>query len=96
VSYICAAWYNPYFGICNFGKRPMVDYLPVLMMPVAFLFETYNQFPKLIRKIIAASVAVMIYYNLILFAEFNTCFFGDAWDWKRFGQILIDAVQLIK
>jgi hypothetical protein len=96
VSYMCASWCNPFFGVCNFGKRPMVDYMPILMMPIAFLFQTINQFSKWTRRLLVSSLVLAVYYNLILFAEFNTCFFGSPWDWHTFGRLLLDAVKLIK
>jgi len=91
VSFMCASWNNPYFGICNFGKRPMVEYLPILFLPISYIFASYNSFIKTIRYIILASILLMVMYNLALFRAFDTCFFGETWDWIKFGQLIRSA-----
>jgi hypothetical protein len=96
VSYMCAAWANPFFGECNFGKRPMVEYLPVIMMPIAYMFENYKGYPKSIKKIIGTSIILLLYYNLALFAVFNTCFHGQLWEWDKFKELLKDAILIDK
>ena len=88
VSYLCAAWSNPYFGGCNFGKRPMVEYLPLLMFPIAYLFEYSKSYSIKLRYILLAATLLLAYYNYALFTIFDTCFFGDTWDWKTFGLLL--------
>jgi len=95
VSYICAAWSNPFFG-CSFGKRPMVEYLPVIMMPIAYMFENYKEYTKSTKYIIIASTILLIYYNLALFAAFNTCFPGQPWEWEKFLELLKDAILIYK
>lgn len=92
VSYLCASWSNPYFGICNFGKRPMVEYLPVIMMPVAFLLENYKTYKKLKQFALTFSLILLVYYNLTLFTAFNTCFFGQTWEWEKFLDLLKKAL----
>lgn len=91
VSYMCASWNNPYFGICNFGKRPMVEYLPVLMLPISYLMAGYKYFSKLGKYLVVSLISVMVIYNLALFRVFNTCFFGDTWDWALFAELLSKA-----
>jgi len=96
VSYMCAAWSHPFFGECNFGKRPMVEYLPVIMMPIAYMFENYKEYTKSTKYIIIASTILLIYYNLALFAAFNTCFPGQPWEWDKFLELLKDAILIYK
>jgi hypothetical protein len=91
VSYMCASWNNPYFGICNFGKRPMVEYLPILFLPIPYIFSSYNSFRKTTQYIILASMLLMVIYNLALFRAFDTCFFGETWEWEKFGQLVKKA-----
>jgi hypothetical protein len=90
-SYMCASWSDPDFGICNFGKRPMVEYLPVLMFPVSYMFEHFKTYSRGSRYLLTGLVIFFIYYNLGLFTAFNTCFFGEAWEWGKFGQLLKNA-----
>ncbi|HEU4716293.1 MAG TPA: hypothetical protein VFU15_00585 [Bacteroidia bacterium] len=96
VSYLCASWHNPFFGVCNFGKRPFVEYLPLLMFPLALLFERFGSLPKFRRNIVLVSVLFFIYYNQALFAAFNTCFPGSEWDWREFFHFLGRALPLIR
>lgn len=92
VSYIFAAWYSPEFGGCNFGKRPMVEYLPVLMMPVGFLLDDLKSFKKNSKYLSVLFLLIFTFYNLILFRVFDTCFFGSTWDWNKFLELLQKAV----
>jgi hypothetical protein len=92
VSYICASWNNPYFGMCNFGKRPMVEYLAMLMLPLAFLVHEIRTYSKPLRISLYLLTAVLAYYNLALFLSFDTCFFGDPWDWKKFSGFAVTAL----
>ncbi len=94
LSYMCASWYNPFFGICNFGKRPMVEYLPILMLPIAYMMAYYRSYSKNLQHLILLSTIVLIYYNQALFGAFNTCFFGNAWGWSEFGSLLKNALIL--
>ena len=88
VSYMCASWIRPEFGICNFGKRPMVEYLPILMFPIAYIFEYYKTYHKVLKYTLLSSIAFFVIYNQLLFGAFNTCFFGHTWEWSKFGSIL--------
>ena len=94
VSYMCASWNNPYFGICNFGKRPMVEYLPIMMLPFSYFFARFNSFRKTFSNIILALILLMVLYNLALFRAFDTCFFGETWEWEKFGQLIKNAIPI--
>ena len=95
LSYMCAAWADPFYG-CSFGKRPMVEYLPVIMMPTAYMFENFKEYTKSTKYIIIASAILLIYYNLALFEAFNTCFPGHYWEWNKFLELFKDAILFIK
>lgn len=88
VSYMCAAWCNPYFGTCNFGKRPMVEFLPILMLPIAYMFQYSRSYKIRYEYLLGILTAVLVYYNQKLFNAFDTCFFGDTWEWDKFGELL--------
>jgi hypothetical protein len=92
VSYMCASWNHPFFGSCNFGKRPMVEYLPVLMMPVGFLLDEFKSQRNLSKYLSVLFLLIFTFYNLILFRVFDTCFFGSSWDWKKFSELLYKAI----
>jgi hypothetical protein len=96
VSYLCASWSNPLFGECNFGMRPFVEYLPVLMLPFAYIVEDMKEFSKATRTIMISLIIFFIVYNLGLFVVFNTCFPGEVWDWNKFLSMLGKIILLDK
>jgi hypothetical protein len=63
VSYMCASWSNPYFGSCNFGKRPMVEFLPIFMFPIAYLFEYCKSYSIKIRYSLLMLTLLLVYYK---------------------------------
>ena len=91
VSYMCAAWSNPYFGTCNFGKRPMVEFLPMIMFPIAYMFEYAKSYQITSRYFVLIVTFILIYYNQALFKVFDTCFFGAIWEWDKFLELLKKA-----
>jgi len=92
ISYMFASWANPYFGFCNFGKRPMIEFLPILMLPIAYMFKFYSSFKKGVRYSMSILVLLCVYYNLSLTAGFDTCFQGSTWDWDIFYALLDSSV----
>lgn len=89
VTYMCASWHNWAFGVCNFGKRPFVEYLPLFAIPVARFVQQAvirkNRIKAVIRFVV---LGVFILYNVQLTHAFNTCFTGDTWDWQAFRNLL--------
>ncbi len=96
VSYMCASWSNPFFGECNFGKRPFVEFLPVLMLPFAVVFSSFNRFSLNIRRLLVVLISFFVVYNIALFVVFDTCFPGGAWDWQAYLGMLKKMVLLDK
>lgn len=94
VSYMCAAWHNPFFGECNFGKRPVVEYIPLLLFPLVYIFNA--PFSKTAKQLTVAIIILCIYYNQALFSAFDTCFFGGTWDWKGFFALLVKGLPVIR
>lgn len=94
ISYICAAWHTPFFGECNFGKRPFVEFLPLLMIPIAYLLQQITFHNKYKNQIYTLSV-VFVILNLTLFGVFDTCFYGEIWGWKEFGHLVFKGLFLV-
>ncbi len=95
IIYMFSSWHNPYFGVCNFGKRPIVEYYPVLMIPILFLVSKIPVYKKWQKFGVIILIFVLVYYNLIFTLGFNTCFFGKPWEWEAFG-LLLKKVFLFK
>jgi len=95
-SYMCAAWHNPFFGTCNFGKRPMVEYLPILMMPLFIFLNRFSAKKAVAKILIATALIFFTWYNQALFSSFNTCFPGGEWDYEEFMRLLIKGATIIR
>ncbi len=96
VSYLCASWNNPFFGVCNYGKRPFIEFLPFFMVPLAWLIERLPYFNPFKRRIIVLLLILLVYYNLALYSAFNTCFFEETWDFNGFFQLLTKGLTIIR
>ncbi len=90
-SYMCASWHLVNFGGCNFGKRPMVEYLPLIMFPIGYLLSTFKNYRFWVKLLIILLIITFVSYNLILFRRFDTCFFGDTWEWSKFWLLVKEA-----
>jgi hypothetical protein len=88
VTYLCASWSNYNFGECNFGKRPFVEYLPVLMLPVLWMVHSVQNRTTAVKWCMRIMLVAVILYNIWLFGAFDTCFGGTQWDWNKFGELL--------
>lgn len=87
VSYLCASWHTPFFGECNFGKRPFVEFYPILMLPFAYFIDHFT-YASPTYKLLLFFVPFCILNNLLLFGVFDTCFFGGIWDWEAFHHLV--------
>ena len=94
VSYLCASWHTPFFGECNFGKRPFVEFLPVLFIPIGLLIENTKESNSL-QKLIFSIFLFFIILNLTLFGVFDTCFFGTKWDWNSYLTLILKGFRMI-
>lgn len=94
-SYMCSSWHLVNFGGCNFGKRPMVEFLPLILFPLGYMLNSMSSFKWYVNTLIVAVVLFCVSYTLILFRGFNTCFFGDEWEWSEFGRVVHEAYQFV-
>ena len=94
-SYMCASWHLVNFGGCNFGKRPMVEFLPLILFPIAYMLDSMGSFKRITNVLIVIILLFCVSYTLILFRGFNTCFFGDSWEWSEFGRLLSEAYRFV-
>lgn len=95
VSYLCASWHTPFFGECNFGKRPFVEFYSIMMFPIAFLIEKL-QSNKALQKPIWFIILLFVYFNLSITGVFDTCFYGEIWGWNAYFEMLGKGLILIR
>ncbi|HQQ95417.1 MAG TPA: hypothetical protein PLQ93_12745 [Bacteroidia bacterium] len=97
VSYLCAAWVNPFFGVCNYGKRPFVEYLPFLALPLAWLIENMQNLNTVKKRTLSIVLILLVYYNLALYSAFNTCYSGNSdWDFMGFLKMFSKGLTIIR
>jgi len=91
LSYAFASWTCWYFG-CSFGQRSFIDVFPVFAIPFAFLTEqAIAHKKKAMQGFIILIMLLFSWYNISLSYVYEECFFGSAWDWNRYGQLLHKA-----
>ncbi|MEI6122513.1 MAG: hypothetical protein WCQ95_02685 [Bacteroidota bacterium] len=89
LSYTVASWWSWWMG-CGFGHRAYVEYLPVFLMPVLFLWKkmSTNRFLLVITLILFAIFSI---YNLMLTYCWDGCFYGETWDWSALSNKFLEA-----
>lgn len=93
ISYLCASWHTPFFGLCNFGKRPFVEFYPFLIFPIAYVIETVN---KNKQRSLFLLMGMLIYFNLTFTGVFDTCFYGDTWGWNEYFNLVGKGLILFR
>lgn len=85
VIYSFAAWHVWHFG-CSYGKRPFVQFMPFIAMPMmALLVYLHRNKPVLFGSLVTILVLVL-FINYRLMLDYEGCFFGkEPWDWDHFG-----------
>lgn len=82
VSYLSASWFST-FG-CGFGARTFVEYTTVLAFPMATMFRKESR----IRWPLIAALGLCTAYTLKLMYSYDSCWFGETWDWSLFRRLL--------
>lgn len=61
--YINASWCEPTFSAAV-GQRAMVDFLPFLAIPIAFLISKIQKMPKSAKMVFVVALLFFIYFNI--------------------------------
>jgi len=86
--YVCAAWWFPTFG-CSFGLRPVVDFLPLLAIGLAYIVYITLNTKHLITKTVSIFFLLFFtYFNVAFYNAYGKCFEGDIWDWYRYRKYI--------
>ena len=89
--YLCSAWHMWNFG-CGFGSRPLVQYLPLLAIPIWAWLRSPGPTAKLWRAALLPLLFLLVFVNYRLALQYDGCFFGkDPWDWDYFGRGIAHA-----
>ena len=89
--YISASWWAWSWG-CSFSMRPMVDIIPILIVPfVAFIDWIYQRNKMVIITVFSSLFIYLGYANLTFSSKYNHCFEGDLWDWHEYHKVMRTA-----
>lgn len=89
--YISASWWAWSWG-CSFSMRPMVDILPILIVPfVAFIDWIYQRNKMVIITVFSSLFIYLGYANITFSSKYGHCFEGDVWDWREYHKVLRNA-----
>ena len=89
--YICAAWHMWNFR-CGFGSRPMVQYMPLVAIPVWAFFGMQGETAVRWRAAILPMLCLLVFVNYRLALDYDGCYYGNGpWDWDYFGRSIARA-----
>lgn len=89
--YISASWWIWTWG-CSLSMRPMVDILPLLVLPfVAFIDLIYQKRKFFLITIFSALFMFLGYMNMQFSNVYNHCFEGEVWQWNEYNKIMRKA-----
>jgi len=88
ISYVYSSWWARGFG-CSFGARSFVEYLAVLSIPLAYIFNRVDRVRRIIFIGFWLLIFVLLIFNLKMTYSYDGCFYGSGnWDWNTYIKIL--------
>jgi hypothetical protein len=86
--YINASWWVPTFAAAV-GQRAMIDYLPLLSLPMAFVINQIRERSKAVRIALGIVILLFVFYNIQFGFRYDS---GMWWDspmsWTKFWTTL--------
>ncbi len=94
LTYIFSCWWDWSFG-CSLGARNYIEYLTLLSIPLAFLFQKSIQFNRYKSSIFYILIILIIIYNLKMTYSFDECFQGEGdWDWNAYYRVAVKSYEI--
>lgn len=90
ILYINASWWCYTFD-CGFGYRNLVEYYPVLAIPLAFMIDKMNIFKTKARRFtILAAFILLSFINLRMafIYKWDPCWSGTSWTWRNYETVM--------
>lgn len=85
VLWVLSSWWNWWYG-GSFGSRSMVDFYPLLLIPIAFVWESFNKtFPRVLLIIFIALCGIL---NIVQQYQYSVYIMGyNYMNWDKYVQI---------
>lgn len=93
ISYFFSSWYDWGFG-CALGGRSYVEYLSVMSIPLASLFEKIEGENRVIRAGCWVLILALVVFNLKMTYSYDGCFAGlNDWDWAAYLRFILSPTK---
>ena len=90
ILYLNASWWCFTFD-CAFGYRSLVEYYPLLAVPMAFFLEKTGALKNTLRKISITAVFILLCFINVRMAymyKWDPCWSGPEWTWKHYQTVM--------
>lgn len=83
IIYINASWWAPTFSAAA-GYRALIEFLPFMAIPLAFLFQNiYNSRNQLLKNSVTILLIFLVFYNIQFAFKYDSWLWWDTeWQWK--------------
>ena len=87
IIYINASWFNPTFS-SSAGCRVLVEWIPFMAIPLAFVFEKLQR-RKGLKGALYALLALFVVYNLLFSYKYQPgIWWNQEWTWNNFLRLV--------
>jgi hypothetical protein len=87
IIYINASWFNPTFS-SSAGCRVLVEWIPFMAIPLAFVFEKLQR-RKGLKEALYALLALFVVYNLLFSYKYQPgIWWNQEWTWNNFLRLV--------
>lgn len=86
------SWWSYYLG-CGYGHRGLIDFYPLLSLPLMNVFSTIEKRKK---TLILAGLVLLLFMLITttMAKEYDCCFYGSSdWDWSYYGTKLLNVFR---
>ena len=86
--YLFASWWIVTYG-CAYGCRVFVEYYPFLILPFTYFINAIIRQKNKIKIIVLSTfIIACVIINLDMIYYYDGCFYGGAWDFESYLQLL--------
>lgn len=87
-TYVNASWWVPTFSAAV-GQRAMIDFLPFLALPLAFIMNHFSKLSKIQRIGLVVILVLFVFYNIQFGFRYNSgLWWGSPMTWTKFWTTL--------
>ena len=98
ITYANASWWA-YSFLCSFGHRAFIEYYPLLIIPIAFLFQKTLELKKKFAVIVFSFFLLTLTFTNFRWSQFfyvEQCWIkSEGWNWIRYNRAWNKAFFII-